>query len=93
MAAESYDAFVSYSHGDAEWVQALAGNLERLGLRVFLDAWELGAGGQSAVQQRRGLAASSTPGHLVDRTALGHSRRGTRPHTRPTAETHLNNPF
>jgi len=44
MAAERYDAFVSYGHGDAEWMHALVGNLERLGLRVFLDVWELVAG-------------------------------------------------
>jgi hypothetical protein len=31
MAAERFDAFVSYGHGDAEWVRTLAENLERLG--------------------------------------------------------------
>ena len=30
MATERYDAFVSYGHGDAEWMHALAGNLDRL---------------------------------------------------------------
>jgi hypothetical protein len=41
MTAERYDAFVLYGHGDAEWVQALAENLQRLGLHVFLDKREL----------------------------------------------------
>jgi len=41
---ESFDVFVSYSHADAGWVTVLADNLERLGLHVFLDEYEFGAG-------------------------------------------------
>jgi len=60
MIAERYDAFVSYGHGDAEWVHVLAGNLERLGLRVFLDVWELVAGDLISVQLQRGLTAADS---------------------------------
>jgi hypothetical protein len=41
MTAGGYGAFVWYGHGDVAWVHMLAGNLERLGVHVFLDAWEL----------------------------------------------------
>jgi hypothetical protein len=58
MSAERYDVFVSYGHGDASWVHTLAENLERLGLRVFLDAWELVAGDLIAVRLQQGLATA-----------------------------------
>lgn len=41
-AAETWDVFISYAQVDREPVHALAINLHELGLRVFLDAWELG---------------------------------------------------
>ena len=71
MATESYDAFVSYGHGDAEWVHALAGNLERLGLHVFLDAWELVAGDLVAVRLQRGLAAAGAVVFVVSAESVG----------------------
>ena len=71
MAADRFDAFVSYGHGDAEWVHALAGNLERLGLRVFLDAWELVAGDLIAVQLQRGLAAADAVVFVVSAASVG----------------------
>jgi TIR domain/CHAT domain/AAA ATPase domain len=70
-AAEGYDAFVSYGHGDAEWVHALAGNLERLGLRVFLDAWELVAGDLIAVRLQEGLAAAGVVVFVVSAESVG----------------------
>jgi hypothetical protein len=42
---DAFDAFVSYSRRDAGWVTVLADNLQRLGLHVFLDEYELGEGG------------------------------------------------
>jgi tetratricopeptide (TPR) repeat protein len=71
MTAEGYDAFVSYGHGDAEWVHALAGNLERLGLHVFLDAWELVAGDLIAVRLQEGLAAAGAVVFVVSAQSVG----------------------
>src|SRR5215831_9795560 len=71
MAAEHYDAFVSYGHGDAAWVHALAENLERLGLHVFLDAWELVPGDLIAVQLQRGLAAADAVVFVVSAASVG----------------------
>lgn len=58
MTAERFDAFVSYGHGDAEWVHTLAENLERLDLHVFLDDWELVPGDLLAVRLQEGLDAA-----------------------------------
>jgi hypothetical protein len=58
MTAMRYDAFVSYGHGDADWVHMLAENLERLELHVFLDDWELVPGDLLAVKLQEALAAS-----------------------------------
>src|SRR5215831_5352730 len=71
MAAEHYDAFVSYGHGDAAWVHALAENLERLGLHVFLDAWELVPGDLIAIQLQRGLAAADAVVFVVSAASVG----------------------
>jgi hypothetical protein len=58
VSGERFDAFVSYGRGDADWVHTLAENLERLGLQVFLDDWELVAGDLLAVKLQEGLAAA-----------------------------------
>ena len=71
MTAEGYDAFVSYGHGDAAWVHVLAGNLERLGVRVFLDAWELVAGDLIAVRLQEGLAAAGAVVFVVSPESVG----------------------
>jgi tetratricopeptide (TPR) repeat protein len=71
MSAERYDAFVSYGHGDAPWVQALAENLERLGLRVFLDAWELVAGDLIAVRLQQGLTDAAAVVFVVSAESVG----------------------
>ncbi|MER8073271.1 SAV_2336 N-terminal domain-related protein [Streptomyces sp. NPDC094034] len=54
--AERYDVFVSYAHEDGEWPVALAGDLQRLGLKVWFDRWELAAGQSVAGRLRDGLA-------------------------------------
>jgi tetratricopeptide (TPR) repeat protein len=69
--AERYDAFVSYGHGDAVWVRILAENLERLGLRVFLDAWELVAGDLIAVRLQEGLHAADAVVFAVSAHSVG----------------------
>jgi tetratricopeptide (TPR) repeat protein len=71
MTAEGYDAFVSYGHADAAWVHALAENLERLGVRVFLDAWELVAGDLIAVRLQDGLAKAGAVVFVVSPESLG----------------------
>jgi tetratricopeptide (TPR) repeat protein len=48
--------FFSYAFRDGEWPVALAGNLERLGLRVWFDRWELAAGQRVATRLQEGLA-------------------------------------
>jgi hypothetical protein len=42
--SETWDAFVSYGHADADWVKTLAENLHRLGLDLFFDQWEIAPG-------------------------------------------------
>jgi tetratricopeptide (TPR) repeat protein len=71
--ADSYDAFLSYGHGDAEWVHILAGNLERLGVHVFLDAWELVGGDLIAARLQDGLAKAGSVVFVVSPNSV---RRG-----------------
>ena len=59
MAEGGWDVFVSYGHGDAEWVQVLAGNLHRVGFEVFLDAWELVGGDRLAGRLEEGIRRSA----------------------------------
>ncbi|NUP66099.1 MAG: tetratricopeptide repeat protein [Nonomuraea sp.] len=62
-----YDVFVSYAHVDATWVTDLAGNLERLGLRVWLDRWELVPGQLVATRLQEGLARAASVVAVVSR--------------------------
>ena len=55
---ESWDVFISYGHDDAEWVRALAENLERAGLHVFFDEWEIGPGDVLVHRLEAGLLGS-----------------------------------
>jgi len=71
MTAERYDAFVSYGHGDADWVHTLAENLERLELHVFLDDWELVPGDLLAVRLQEGLAAADAVVFVVSAQSVG----------------------
>src|SRR5215475_11216774 len=71
MTAERYDAFVSYGHGDSDWARTLAGNLERLSVHVFLDAWELVAGDLIAVRLQEGLAAADAVVFVVSPDSVG----------------------
>jgi tetratricopeptide (TPR) repeat protein len=64
MAVGGWDVFVSYGHGDAEWVRVLAGNLYQAGFEVFFDEWELIGG--DLISKRLGEAIrGSTSGILV----------------------------
>jgi tetratricopeptide (TPR) repeat protein len=71
MTAEHFDAYVSYSRGDADWVHTLAGNLERLELHVFLDVWELVGGDLLAVKRQEGLAAADAVVFVVSAKSAG----------------------
>lgn len=56
---ERYDVFVSYAHQDGEWPVVLAENLQRLGLRVWLDQWEMTPGQNVLARLQDGLARAS----------------------------------
>jgi tetratricopeptide (TPR) repeat protein len=71
MTAKHFDAYVSYSRGDADWVHTLAGNLERLDLHVFLDVWELVGGDLLAVKLQEGLAAADAVVFVVSAKSVG----------------------
>jgi TIR domain-containing protein len=55
---ETFDVFISYGHDDATWVHALAGDLHRAGLDVFLDEWEIAPGDVVVHKLERGLLNS-----------------------------------
>jgi hypothetical protein len=51
-----FNAFLSHSHDDAEWVQRLAVRLEdQCGFRVWLDRWRLVPGGSWQQEMALGL--------------------------------------
>jgi tetratricopeptide (TPR) repeat protein len=64
MAEGGWDVFVSYGHGDAEWVRVLAANLHRAGFDVFLDEWEL-VGGDRVTGRLEEAIRNSVNGVLV----------------------------
>jgi len=55
-----YDAYLSYAHADANWTLALAENLKRLGVTVFVDMWEVQAGAHWPSQLEAGLRGADT---------------------------------
>ncbi|MER6344541.1 tetratricopeptide repeat protein [Streptomyces sp. NPDC001595] len=57
---ERYDVFFSYAFADGQWPVALAENLERLGLDVWFDRWELLPGQPIATRLQDGLARADT---------------------------------
>ena len=64
MGVGGWDVFVSYGHGDADWVRVLAGNLHRAGFEVFLDEWEL-VGGDRVTGRLEDAIRESANGVLV----------------------------
>src|SRR4051794_28138631 len=69
--SHKFDAFLSFSQEDAEWVEVLAGNLARSGLTVSLDRWELVAGELVAVELQRRLAASNSVAFVISPASVG----------------------
>lgn len=65
-----YDAFISHRSDDKPWVRTLATNLQKAGLSVFLDEWELVPGDSFVAALEQGLENSAggalvcTPGAL-----------------------------
>lgn len=58
---EEFDAFLSHSHDDAEWVQQLAQRLEdECGFRVWLDRWRLVPGESWQQEMAIGLDRAKT---------------------------------
>lgn len=54
----AWDVFISYARADFGWVNTLAENLHSLGLRVFFDEWEIGAGDVVVHRLDQGLRES-----------------------------------
>ncbi|MCX4974821.1 tetratricopeptide repeat protein [Streptomyces sp. NBC_00620] len=65
--AGQFDAFVSYAHEDEPWAKALAENLVRLRLHVWLDQWELVGGQLVALRLQDGLAGAGAVVPVVSR--------------------------
>ncbi|MFF3419639.1 TIR domain-containing protein [Streptomyces sp. NPDC002698] len=59
--------FVSYAHEDEPWARALAENLHRLGLDVWLDQWEVAGGDLVASRLQDGLAKAGAVVVVVSR--------------------------
>lgn len=58
---EEFDAFLSHSHDDAEWVERLARRLEdECGFRVWLDRWRLVPGESWQQEMAIGLERART---------------------------------
>ncbi|PWI13931.1 ATP/GTP-binding protein [Streptomyces sp. Act143] len=55
-----YDVYLSYAHADSNWTLALAENLKRLGLTVFVDEWELQPGDHWPSRLEAGLRNADT---------------------------------
>lgn len=55
-----YDAYLSYAHADSNWTLALAENLKRLGLTVFVDEWEVQPGDHWPSRLEAGLSSADT---------------------------------
>lgn len=56
----SFDAFLSHSHNDAEWVERLAKRLEdNCGFRIWLDKWILVPGVSWQQEMAKGLGEAS----------------------------------
>ncbi|MER5506148.1 tetratricopeptide repeat protein, partial [Streptomyces sp. NPDC002766] len=62
-----FDVFVSYAHEDEPWARALAENLHRLGLDVWLDQWEITGGDLVASRLQDGLAKAGAVVAVVSR--------------------------
>jgi tetratricopeptide (TPR) repeat protein len=68
--AEEFDVFISYGHADQPWVRVLAENLERAGLHVFYDEWEIGAGDVLIHRLDAGIRGSTAGILVVSQHAL-----------------------
>jgi len=62
--------FISYSHADSEWARSFAEALKNLGLRVWFDQFEIGAGESLRDALEAGLRDSDVFVTLVERENL-----------------------
>jgi hypothetical protein len=67
---DNRDVFISYAHADGEWVNALAENLHRAGLKVFFDKWDIGLGDVVVHRIDKGLLESLNGLLVVSPTSL-----------------------
>jgi hypothetical protein len=69
-APDTWDVFISYARADLGWVNTLAENLHGLGLRVFFDEWEIGAGDVVVHRLDQGLRESCNGILIVSQTSM-----------------------
>jgi hypothetical protein len=55
-----YDAFISYSHADKEWVTAFAERLQREGLKIAYDSEFITAGDLLVIEIEEAIRSSAT---------------------------------
>lgn len=68
--ASSYELFLSHSHADADLVLHIAGQLDELGVKVFLDQWEL-APGKGAKELAAAMSASGAIAVFLSGSSVG----------------------
>jgi hypothetical protein len=75
---QRHQLFLSHSHADADRVVALARQLEQLGLRCWLDQWEMVPGESSVEGLEEGLAESDAVAVIVAEHGMGrwHTEEG-----------------
>jgi TIR domain len=66
-----YELFLSHSHADSDLVEAIARQLEQLGLSCFLDRWEMVPGASTVVGLEEALAASDAVAVIVTEHGMG----------------------
>jgi hypothetical protein len=66
-----YQLFLSHSHADADLVEAMARQLQQLGVSCFLDQWEMVPGESSVAGLEEALSASDAVAVIVAGHGMG----------------------
>lgn len=75
MSEEKIDLFLSYNHGDKEWVEKFASSIEseqydQRTLRVFLDDWDIIPGRNMIQEMERGLTMSRFVCPIISKNSI-----------------------